>query len=224
LDAAFANSYRFQTMRWLVASAGFFVFLPAIATAQPVAPSTVTTVGTVGSLDLSQIRVGGTLCRLTTTKSESLAQSFAVGEHVAMGCAGGALRTISIARLKGPIHSVTYLRSGAPTRPAGAAAAPSTGAVFGGSLTWNVLATGANTVTGSVNVTGPIAAITTSPFMVGGAPTALTMTNITVGSATCSLLSPPSLQLQVGELIQMSCTTYSNGQSAGQLRSPPNPA
>jgi hypothetical protein len=200
-------------MRRVLAAAVVFVVLPAAAAAQPESrPAATKTIGIVHALDLSQIKVGGTLCKLTTTKSETLAQNFAVGENVAIVCAGGALRTIAIAPLKGPSHSVTVLKSSGPTPPVGGASPPSTDSGVG-SLKWSFLSTGTSTITGSVNVTGPIVSISAGP-----------VTNITVGDGTCSLVSPPSLQLQVGVVIQMSCTTYSNGLSSGEIGPPPMPA
>lgn len=76
-------------------------------------------VGRVTSLDLSHVTVGHTSCSLNSSRIEALAQSFAVGENLAISCAHGVLQTIKLAPLKGPGHAVASVGNGGPSAAAG---------------------------------------------------------------------------------------------------------
>jgi hypothetical protein len=176
----------------------------------PMRESLIQTTGRIRSLDLSQITVGRTSCSLASSRTVEMAQGFAVGENVTIGCVANALRSISLQPVTaGPSHSDTLVFS-VPSPERSSSTAP--GSLGRGvvSFGWISHTTEQVSVTGTVNVTGPI--------------TALASTGVTVGDQTCGFLvsgnePPPPIidSLQVGEVVQMSCTTYSNGQSSGQI-------
>jgi hypothetical protein len=58
--------------------------------------------------------------------------------------------------------------------------------------------------------------VVTSSASTQGAITALTPSSITIGDLTCPF-NAPTAQLQVGQVIQMSCKTYADGTRVGSI-------
>lgn len=107
-------------MRWLLIVAAVLGICPAAVCAAPVSRSAFTiVVGRVSSLDLSQVTVGHTSCSLHSRRTEALAQTFAVGENLAISCARGVLQTIKLEPLKGSNHAVAVVGNGGQAAAAG---------------------------------------------------------------------------------------------------------
>lgn len=191
------------------------------------------TVGLVRALDLSDITVGRTTCTFSGVKMEAATQDFDLGENVAITCAGGVLKTITLAPDTGPAHAVPYLHTTVTASPpstsgggsgllGGTISSASVGANAGGRVLSftsgeQVLGSGAGpsavVSTGTESATGPVTSITQVPIL-----GSVTGTAITVGDATCTVLTFPSsplLTVPIGTVISISCTgTLPDGMSA----------
>ena len=224
-------------MRWLVTIIAVIGVLPvaaglAIAPQPPAKSSTLlSATGTVTGLDLSRIAVGRTRCALGA-KSSARAGSFAIGEHVTIGCVSGVLRTIKLAPVtSGPLHSVVVVR-GASVIPK-ASGPPSKGSV---SWTTGTVALGSASTGAGSSSAPPTSANASGPI------TTLDATGITIGDVRCpffgSGLTSPSQQaliekvstsigslyylltqkmdVEVGDIAQFSCSD-SGGTSSGRI-------
>ena len=205
-------------MRSLLASIAAFASFAAPAVAQPASPAIASTVvGTVRSLDFSQITVGGTTCHLATPKSEALVGGFAVGENVAIGCLRGALRTIALVPItSGPKNALPFIKSSVVWPKSTSPHDLFRVNYSGGYLLENpnsTIAIPGGELTGSFSASGPITAITQTPLTVNGQATTIVYTTVTVGDATCSALGllhwPGAVALQVGVDAQISCNGLS---------------
>jgi hypothetical protein len=207
----------------------------AIATQPPAKSSTLlAATGTVTALDLSRIAVGRTKCALGA-KSAGLAGSFAIGEHVTIGCVSGVLRTIKLAPVtSGQLHSVVVIRSAPVIPKASGPSGPSSkasvswtsGTIVPGNSSAN--AGTSNLPPTSANATGPIASLDPTGITIGDATCPFFGSDLTSAShqALIEKLSTSSgslyyfltqtMHVQVGDIAQFSCT-YSVGASSGRV-------
>ena len=182
--------------------------------------------GQITGLDLSAITVAKTTCSLSG-KVAALAGDFAVGENVAISCLGRALHSIELQSItSGPAHSLTIVRS-APiidsVAPDAGSAASDTGGSFG-SLKWSfILASGTPGGATSASATGSITSLDPTGITIGDITCALprVLTGSVAGTQqiATSLYNLLQRAAQAGELLQISCTSYSDGMTSGQITS-----
>ncbi len=181
-------------MRWLLALSVLVGIVPltigsatAAAKAAPPAATLKLASGTITRLDFGQVRVGRTTCSLSA-KSAKLVGNFAVGEHVTIRCSGDLLRTIKLQPVtSGPAASVPVVGTPGPVSPPRA-------------TYWQA--------------TAPTSATGTH-----GQITSITSTTITIGDVTCSFPggTPFLSQLNVGDTVSMTCSTYADGGSSAAI-------
>jgi hypothetical protein len=200
------------------------------------------TIGLVRALDLSDITVGRTTCTFTGVKMEAATENFDLGENVAITCAGGVLKTITLAPDTGRAHAVPYLHSTVAysqpsssgsgsgllggTISSGLVGANASGRVLSFTSGEQVLGAGGGSAalaaTGTQSATGPVTSITQVPIL-----QSVTGTAITVGDATCTVMTFPNSPLStlaIGTVISISCTgTLADGMSASaRIELPPS--
>lgn len=168
---------------------------PAVAASHP---STVhlTATGTITGLDLSRITVAGTTCSYGGRRLSETVQGFAIGENVRIGCVGASLRSIALVPVVvGRPHPDAIVVT-VPT----ASQSPGPPSL---------------TVANTASTSGTIGNIAT----VAGTQTSPALVEITINGETCSLpnTSGDVQWVQVGYSASMSCTSYTNGHSTGQL-------
>jgi hypothetical protein len=221
---------------WSAASIALLAGATASVSASSSGPNiaAVTATGIVSRLDLVQIAVGRTTCALGR-KTMGVAQGFAVGEHVTIGCLGGVLRRITLAPVKsGPSFSVRTIGVVGAASAATPATLPSPSK---GSLSWS---------SGSAQLGQSPASPATAPVTLNanGAITSLDPTGVTIDGVTCSFFGSTTvndparvallqqlassaqsiysmltqtMHVRVGDIAYVSCTDYGSG-SKGTLR------
>ena len=167
-------------MRWLQIAAVVLGIYPAAACAAPVSRSeSSSVVGRVTSLTFSQVRVARTSCSLTS-RTEALAQSFAVGENVAISCARGVLQRIKLEPLKG-LRVVPVVGNGGPSAAAGTVTCSS--------------------ITSAGSASGPITCTTAGSITIGDVTCPINPSGLQIGdvvSISCGYSGIPfTSQLQV---------------------------